>query len=329
MKRHCSFLMAVVAAASISGSVFAQAPQEKRRVAILDFQYGTVMTSVQALFGTNVDVGRGISDLLIDRLLKQGTYRLIERRDIGKIIGEQNFSNSDRADAASAAKIGKLLGVDTVVIGDITQFGRDDKSTGIVGGAMSRWDKYGVGKIGVKNAKAVVAITARLIDVNTGEILASETGKGESKRSGTNLLGGGGNWGSGGGGGIDMGSSNFSQTIIGEAVGDAVTELASKLAADNTKIPHTAVQVSGVVADVSGNTIVINVGSKNGIHAGDKLAVSRVGRVIKDPVTGKPLRSIDTPVGMLTITSVDEGSAEGTFVGAAAAQVGDTVKTAQ
>jgi curli biogenesis system outer membrane secretion channel CsgG len=315
-------------AALLSASAFAQAPAEKRRVAILDFQYGTVMSSVQAIFGTNLDVGRGISDLLIDRLLKEGTYRLIERRDIGKIIGEQNFSNSDRADPSSAAKIGKLLGVDSVIIGDITQFGRDDKHTGLAAGALSRWDKYGAGKIGVKSSKAVVGITARLIDVNTGEILASESGKGESKRSGTALAGDGGNWGSGGGGGIDMGSSNFSQTIIGEAVGEAVTELASKLAADNTKIPHTSVQVSGLVADATGNTLVLNVGKANGLRVGDKLAVSRVGRVIKDPVTGKPLRSIETALGVVTITSVDDGSSEGTFLGAMPPKVGDAVKTA-
>ena len=32
--------------------------QEKRRVAVLDFGYGTVMTSVQAIFGSNQDVGK-------------------------------------------------------------------------------------------------------------------------------------------------------------------------------------------------------------------------------------------------------------------------------
>lgn len=295
----------------------------------MDFQYGTVMSSVQAIFGTNLDVGRGISDLLIDRLLNKGTYRLIERRDIGKIVSEQNFSNSDRADPSSAAKIGKLLGVDSVIIGDITQFGRDDKNTGIAGGALSRWDKFGAGRVGLKSSKAVVGITARLIDVNTGEILASESGKGQSKRSGTSLAGDGGNWGSGGGGGIDMGSSNFSATIIGEAVGEAVSELAEKLAGDNSKIPHTTVQVSGLVADATGNTLVMNVGKESGLHVGDKLAVSRVGRVIKDPVTGKPLRSVETALGIVTVTSVDAGSSEGTFVGSAPPKVGDAVKTEQ
>ncbi len=308
-------------------SAFAQQPA-KRKVAVLDFQYATVMSSVQAIFGTSQDVGRGISDLLVDRFLKDGTYRVIERRDISKVLQEQNFSNSDRADASTAAKIGRVLGLDAIIIGDITQFGRDDHDTN-AGGVLNRWDKYGVGKVGVRKAKAVVAVTARLIDVNTGEILASESGKGESQRSGSNLLGGGGGWGGGGGGDLDMGSSNFSQTIIGEAVNAAVSELATNLGKDGTRLPTQTVQINGLVADATGNSITINIGSKAGLHVGDHLVVSRVSRVIKDPATGKPLRSVEEPVGQLQITSVDEGSAVGTFTGAGQVKVGDAVKNAQ
>jgi curli biogenesis system outer membrane secretion channel CsgG len=322
MKLYIACLGAVVLAAA---PIFAQ-QTEKRRVAVLDFQYATVMTSVQAVFGTNQDIGRGISDLVIDRLLKTGNYRVIERREIGKIMGEQNFSNSDRADSSTAAKIGKLLGVDCVIIGDITQFGRDDHSTG-GGGALSHWDHYGIGNVKVGKSKAVVAVTARLVDVNTGEILASESGRGESARSGTNLLGGGGSGWTGGGGSLDMGSSNFSQTIIGEAVASAVTDLSGKLDSDSARIPHETVTVNGLVADATGNSLVINVGSKSGVRVGDRLVVTRVAKVIKDPVTGKPLRTIDTPVGDLTVTSVDETSAMGNFSGAGQPKVGDTVKT--
>ena len=123
-----------------------------------------------------------------------------------------------------------------------------------------------------------------------------------------------------------MGSSNFSQTIIGEAVAGAVTELSGKLDADSTRIPQQMISVNGIVADATGNTIVINVGSKGGVHVGDHLVVSRVSKVIKDPVTGKPLRTIEAPVGDLTITSVDETSAVGNFSGAGQPKVGDTIK---
>src|ERR1700749_3731066 len=114
-------LIPVVAALLLATAPLAA--QEKMRVAVLDFNYATVKTSVAALFGTDQDIGKGITDLLIDKLVNDGTYRVIERQAMSKIMEEQNFSNSNRADPSSAAQIGKLLGVDTIIIGDITQFG--------------------------------------------------------------------------------------------------------------------------------------------------------------------------------------------------------------
>ncbi len=319
--------IALVSLAVALAPVFAQQQQEKRRVAVLDFGYGSVMTSVEAIFGSTQDVGRGVSDLIIDRLINDGTYRVIERRDLDKILQEQNFSNSDRANPASAAKIGRLLGVDTIITGDITQFGRDDRNLG-GGGSLGHWDKYGLGNVGVKKAKAVVGITARMVDVNTGEILASVSGKGESTRSGSNLVGAGGGWANSGSGQLDMSSTNFSQTILGEAVKAAVAQVSTQLEQNATRLPHESVQINGLVADASGATLVLNVGSSSGVHVGDKLAVTRVSRVIKDPVSGKPLRTIEEAVGEVSITSVDAGSAEGHFTGSGQPKVGDTVKGA-
>jgi curli biogenesis system outer membrane secretion channel CsgG len=317
-------VLAALAMITLGAPAFGQ--QQKHRVAVLDFGYATVQSSVQSMFGSNQDIGKGISDLLIDRLINDGTYRVIERNQLNKILAEQNLSNSDRADASTAAKVGRLLGVDAIIVGDITQFGRDDHNTN-VGSALSRFDRYGIGKMGVRNAKAVVAITARLVDVNTGEILASVKGKGESKRSGTNLLGEGGNWNTGAGGSLDMGSSNFSQTILGEAVSSAVTQIASGLDEKSGTLPTHEVAVKGLVADATNGTLIVNVGTKAGVHVGQKLAITRVSRVIKDPATGKVLRTMEEPVGMMTVTSADEQSAVGTFTGSGTAKVGDTVKS--
>ncbi len=111
-----------------------------------------------------------------------------------------------------------------------------------------------------------------------------------------------------------------------------MAELAANLNADSAKLPTAAAPiaapVSGLVADASApDSIIINVGSSSGVKVGDKLAVSRVVRVVKDPATGKPLRSIENAIGQLTITSVDASSAVGTFSGSGKPQTGDTVKT--
>ena len=90
----------------------AAAAGPKKRVAVMNFDYGTVKTTVAQIFGSDQDVGKGISDLLVQKLVQDGKYSVIERNALDKILAEQNFSNSDRADSATAAKIGKILGVD-------------------------------------------------------------------------------------------------------------------------------------------------------------------------------------------------------------------------
>ncbi|MCC7499310.1 MAG: curli production assembly protein CsgG [Bryobacterales bacterium] len=301
--------------------------QQKKRVAVLDFDYATVSSAVSQIFQTNVDVGKGIADLIVDRLVRDGQYSVIERKAISKILAEQNFSNSDRADANSAAKIGRLLGVDAIIIGSITQFGRDDKTTSLGGGGFGGFgSKYGLGGLGRRHAKAVVGISARMVSVDTGEILAVGDGKGESSRSGTSLLGAGGASGAGGGGAYDMTSKNFGDTILGEAVNQAVTGLSQQLEASASKLPVHEVKIEGLIADATGGTLILNVGSKAGLKVGDKLQVKRAGREIRDPATGKVIRRIETDLGSATVTEVDAASSVATYSGAQPAKVGDVVR---
>src|ERR1700759_4906347 len=164
--RNLTHALLFIALTTSAGYADQTSQAAKHRIAVLDFNYGTVMSSSQAGFGTNQDIGKGISDLLIDRL----------------------------------------------------------------------------------------------ISVNSGEILGSVTGKGESTRSGTNLLGGGAGGGTYGGGAAGMNSANFGQTIIGEAVTQAVTQLAQGLEQKNASIPTaTRAPIDGLVADATGSEITINV----------------------------------------------------------------------
>ena len=307
--------------------VVAQA-QQKKRVAVMNFDYATVRSSVSALWGTDQDVGKGIADMLVDRLVNDGMFSVIERKELDKILAEQNFSNSDRADPSSAAKIARILGVEAIVIGSITQFGSDDKKTDVGGGALGGvTGRFGVGGLRKSNAKAVVQITARMIDTSTAEILASCPGKGESSRSGTGIIGSGGSvYGPEAGGGINMTSSNFRQTILGEATNQAVTEVAKGLEARAATLPVTMIAITGMVADAEPDgTVIVNVGSKSGVKVGDTLNIKRHVRDVTDPATGKVLRSIDNPIGTVTITEVDETSATGRFAGSSAPQVKDVV----
>jgi curli biogenesis system outer membrane secretion channel CsgG len=314
-------------AASAPGAAATQAPQgRKKRVAVFDFDYATVKTNSAALFGSDIDVGRGIADLLVKNLVTDGTYSVIERKALDKILAEQNFSNSDRANPASAAKIGKILGLDAIIVGSITEFGNETKNRN-VGGGGGGFGGFGIGGIGHKESKANVMLDARLVDIDTAEILGVAEGKGESKRSSTSLLGGGGNWHGFGGGAVDFGSSDFQQTIIGEAVKAATDQMTAGVIASAPKLQARIIKVEGLVAAVDGDQIVLNVGLKTGIKVGDHMSVERVTSTIKDPATGAVLRKMTTKLGELEVTDVDEISAVCKPVSGTGFKIGDVART--
>jgi len=315
-------LLLVLAGLLGAGTLVAQAPA-KRRVAVLDFDYATVHQYVYDLFGSDQDIGKGIADMLVTNLVRNGAYSVIERKQLDRVLQEQNFQQSGRADPSSAVQLAKILGVDAIIIGSITQFGRDDKKLG-VGGIGARIGGIGLGGLGKKSAKAVVQIDARIVSTTTAEILGVATGHGESKRSSVSMVGGLAIGGTGVAGGLDMGSSNFANTIIGEATRAAVDSLTGEIVGSSTRIPENVVQIQALVADVSGGEVTINVGTGAGVRVGGEYSVIRPGREIRDPATGRVLRRVTTPVGKLKITQADEGSASGTLSGGPA-RVGDCV----
>jgi curli biogenesis system outer membrane secretion channel CsgG len=314
-----------VACVGMAMAQTAPAPR-KKRIAIMDFDYATVHGGVAAIFGQDVDIGKGVADLLVTDLVKDGSYSIIERKALDKILAEQNFSNSDRANPSSAAKIGKLLGVDAILVGSITQFGNETKNLGL-GGAGGGLLGHGLGGFGQKKSKAIVGLSARLIDIDTGEILAVAEGKGESSRSSTSMLGGGGSWSGWGAGGVNFGSSDFQNTIIGEATKLATDKLSTEVIAGKDKLVARTIVVEGLVAAVDSGTIVLNVGGKAGVKVGDELTVERVSKEIKDPATGKVLRRLSTPIGVVKATDVDDVSAVCSVVSGTGFKVGDAVKT--
>ena len=216
---------------SIFVSLPLSAQSNRPTIAVLNFEFG----SVQQWWSGNQDIGTGISDMLVDELVNGGSFRVIERKQLEAIMAEQNLAQSERADpsAKTVAQIGKLLGAKYIVTGSVTKFGTENSNKSFSGGGWG--SKYGVGSVGTAKGKANVAITTRIIDTTTGEIMASAKGEGTSKRSGL-LLAGSGGGGVGAAGHIEFGSSGFRDTILGEATETAVKETASKLIAAKPRL---------------------------------------------------------------------------------------------
>ncbi len=147
------------------------------------------------------DVGGIITDDLTSQLMRdRGAMEfteIIDRSQLDLILKEQNFSSSNRADPASAAEMGKLLGVHKLLIGNITQissitnpvstqsyseqkevvvgsesYTKSNGKTGtrsIYGTVYANITKY------TKTAKATIRGAYKIIDVKTARVLTSGT----------------------------------------------------------------------------------------------------------------------------------------------------------
>ena len=301
--------------------------QTKKRMMVEDFDFSTVMTAVQAIFGTQQNIGQGINAMMTKRIAADGRFIVVERRKIASLTKEQDFAASNRVKKGTGARIGEIRGADLTLMGDIVVFGRDDRRVGAAVAGAGRGGGAAVGGYKSDN-KAVVVLNYRLVDTETSEVVSTGEARGESKRTskgfGAALLTGA----VGLAGGVTMNSSNFGETIIGEATMDAVNQLAAQLksgkveggAGDRTD------DLDARVADVSGDSITINAGSGAGLQAGQAFTIYHKGKEIKDPTTGEVLDVQTTPLGTLTITTVRERIAIGTFSGSGKPVAGDVVR---
>ena len=213
-RRFALVALATAFTLTLSGPVFAQAKNTRPQIAVLDFDYGTVDN-----WWGQYDIGKGIADQLVDALVEDGSFRVIERKKLATILGEQDFAASGRADpsAQTMAKIGKVLGVKYILVGSITKFSTESRGSGV--------RVKGIG-LGGKKTKSEVRITGRIIDMSTGEIMISGKGVGESSK------GGGFNF-SKGGFGVGSNSEEWRQSGIGDAqeacTGDLIKQLVAKM----------------------------------------------------------------------------------------------------
>jgi curli biogenesis system outer membrane secretion channel CsgG len=258
------------------------------KIAVLPFDDGSIQDH---WWGNKYNVGKGVSDELVTALLGTKKFRLIEREQIEAVLREQKIGAAGLVDPKSAADIGRILGVQFLVIGRVTEF---TNTTRAFGGANN---KYGLAII---SSSARVAIDARLVDTTSAEILTSVTGVGEKENTNLGFADTQ--------GGLAFGSTEFKKTNLGIALRDAVTEVATKLAknAYNGKIIKIPV-INGLVAYADPNRgVYINVASGDGVTKGMVFIVHHVIEEIKDPKTGEVLDVISEKIARITVSEVRE-----------------------
>jgi len=85
----------------------------KPTVAVLYFNNSAIGKANEEL----APLSKGIADMLIGELAMNPNIRVVERDQIQKVLDEQKLSTDGKTDAATAVKVGKLLGAQHMVTG--------------------------------------------------------------------------------------------------------------------------------------------------------------------------------------------------------------------
>lgn len=275
MKRLVAIPLLVAMLALVGNIPVASAATGKKiRVAVMDFQNN----STWSWWGDRL--GEAANDEFVTQLVNSGQFSVIERQKLQAILGEQSLGASGAVQASTAAKIGKLLGVQVIFTGSITAF-----SIKKTGGSIAGF--------GASYTKAESKLDVRMIDVNTGEILLAATGAGDKKMGGASYSG-------------TSFEQNYDEGVASEALRPAIEKVTQQVLANMDKLASLAPAQAGggKVLNVAGpKKIYIEGGTEAGQNVGDVFDVYRVTDEIKDD-DGNILDTVTAKVGQIVVVQV-------------------------
>ncbi len=216
----------------------------KRRIGVVEFDNKTAYGQGR--------LGGAASDILITELVKSGKFMVVERGRLAKIMEEQKLQVSGAIEPATAVKVGKILGLEAIVIGVVSQFGVTTE------GADYLITQH-------KRQRAEVTVEVRVVDVETGEILLADSGKGVTKKKWGSVLG--------------MGTKGgYDETMEGDALRASIVQFVDNIINQvNRKL------WSCMIAEVSDREIYLNAGQESGVEEGLNLECYHQGAEIRDP----------------------------------------------
>jgi curli biogenesis system outer membrane secretion channel CsgG len=313
---HTVFLLLcfmVLASLAAPGAANAQT----KRIAILPFDDSVARTQ-------QMNIGEKVADGLISKIAGNGTFEVVDRQYLDRIMAEQNLKMDARFDATNAAKLGKLANVDLLIMGRIDAFNAEAanaKSNGLFANKTTVTGqielKATARLISVENASIIAAPSSnselsQLISQTT-EIMPSNQGSVTSKSTGTQNI------------------NAALMKLVDSSVEAVSVDLAKKIEDSAAKIASSGGRGAGSLAKVvgmDGSLTLINRGSSAGMKPGLVFSVVRVVDTgLKDPDTGKPVTK-KKKVCNLAISDVDDSTSSGKCDGEQP-QAGDEVRQNQ
>lgn len=232
----------------------------KRKVAISRFSNETQYGKGIFYDKKNDPMAKQALDILSARLASTGKFILLERSDMEEVKNENVDATEDFS----------KVGADYVIVGSITQFGR--KNTGDVT-LLSR----------SKTQMVEVAVSIRLIDVSTGQIIYSEEAKGDAEIKSKTSFGLG-------------GSADFDATLSDKAISAAISQLTENIINNCMDRPWKAYFLA-----VDDGSIFISGGQSQGINVGNTFIVKEKGKSVKNPQTGMMMELPGKAVGKIKV----------------------------
>lgn len=125
-------------------------PSSTARVAVMPFAADDIHTGL--IFG------EGLADALVMELVGEG-FPVMERRDLSQVLKEHALGYSGVVDQRTAVEIGKLSGIDYVVLGTLT--------TRTAMGPIEYFFGDGIGH------PEVDTVRMRMVEIKTGQVMVS------------------------------------------------------------------------------------------------------------------------------------------------------------
>jgi curli biogenesis system outer membrane secretion channel CsgG len=249
------------------------APTLKRKIALgritNETSYG------QSLLRDRHDdpLGKQVTDLLSKALTESGAYLVFERPDISRLEAESRLTGSEL----------DIIGVDALIIGSLTEFGR--KTVGESGFLSAS-----------KRQVAFAKVDLRIVDTSTAQVLFATSGAGEVSTETVSAMG--------------FGSrAGFDGTLNDAAIRQAVSEAVSRLSFQMSSRPWQT-----AILRLDGERMFISGGKSQGINPGMGFEIHTRGEVIRSPQTGANITLPGRQIASIRIdanfgdTELNEGS---------------------
>ena len=223
------------------------AGEERVRIGVFQFESKTSGVSQQQ--------ANAVMDMMTRALASSKSISVIERAQLDKVGKEIKLGQSGLVDASTAAEVGRVAGVQYILLGAVTELNKKAS-----GGAIPLFGNIGIAT-GSEEAQATIDV--RIVDTSTAEIrLAfSETGYSSNEVSGLYL------------GGAVLAEGTF-DGLESRAIADSVTRLAAR-------IRGTLGGESSHVVAVADKEATIDIGSSMGAKEGALYLVYADGKTIR------------------------------------------------